>query len=64
MVARGLDLSGSGLVTVEGCCRHGAELFVFYKLGEILYWLFNCWLRRNSFTRWNWLPFGTGSVRL
>jgi len=36
MVARGLDLSGSGLVPVGGCCKHGAELFVFYKFGEIL----------------------------
>jgi hypothetical protein len=31
-----LDLYGSGLETVEGCCEHGIEPSVFVKYGKIL----------------------------
>jgi len=55
MIARGLDLSCSAVVPLEGCCKHGVEFSEFYKVGEVLYWLSNYWLRRKSCTPCNWL---------
>ena len=51
MVARGLDLVASGLVPVGGCCKHGAELFVFYEVGEILTGCLNIDFKRTALHR-------------